>query len=228
MTTDLASTATATSLVRSRPARLPYWKRPLDVTLGLVAIALLSPVMLAAAAAIRLTGRGPILFRQTRIGRDERPFTMMKFRTMRVSADNDRVQNEIVRRELGGGATPDAGTGLYRPAQDPRVTQIGRFLRKLSIDELPQLFNVVRGDMSLVGPRPATPEEVQLFTPEQRRRHQCLPGITGLWQVSGRNRLSSREMLELDLVYVERCSLRLDLAILLSTPRAVLFDRFTG
>jgi lipopolysaccharide/colanic/teichoic acid biosynthesis glycosyltransferase len=104
---------------------------------------------------------------------------------------------------------------------------IGRFLRKCSIDELPQLLNVIRGDMSLVGPRPATPSEVDLFTPQQRRRHECPPGITGLWQVNGRNRVSSREMLDLDLVYVERSSLLLDLRILLRTPRAVLLDRYT-
>jgi lipopolysaccharide/colanic/teichoic acid biosynthesis glycosyltransferase len=152
---------------------------------------------------------------------------MYKFRTMRVTLDDDGVQNEIVREELEGTAAPDPATKLYRPADDPRITPVGRFLRKCSIDELPQLLNVVRGEMSLVGPRPATPSEVVLFTPQQRRRHQCRPGITGLWQVNGRNRLSSREMLDLDLAYVERSSLLLDLKILLRTPRAVLFDRYT-
>ena len=208
--------------------RVPRWKRSLDLGGATIAVILLAPVMLLAAIAVGLGSRGPILFRHTRIGRGERRFTMLKFRTMRVAGDNDAVQNEIVRSELAGTAKPDADTNLYRPADDNRITSVGRILRKLSIDELPQLINVIQGDMSLVGPRPATPDEVQMFTAEQRRRHQVLPGITGLWQVSGRNRLDTSEMLDLDLVYVERCSLRLDLAILFATPRAVLLDRFTG
>jgi lipopolysaccharide/colanic/teichoic acid biosynthesis glycosyltransferase len=206
---------------------IPAWKRVLDVTVGGVALILLSPLMLVAAALIRLTSAGPVLFRQARVGRGERTFTMLKFRTMRVAPAGAVEGVDAVREELEGTATPDEATGLYRPVNDPRITAVGRFLRSTSIDELPQLFNVIRGEMSLVGPRPALPAEVELFTPEQRRRHLRQPGVTGLWQVGGRNLLSSREMLELDVDYVERCSLRLDLQILLRTPRAVLFDRNT-
>jgi lipopolysaccharide/colanic/teichoic acid biosynthesis glycosyltransferase len=227
VTTPFASSGSILSVAAAVAPPVPRWKRLLDLGIGLPALILVSPVMIAAAGLIRLTSRGPILFRQTRVGYGEARFTMLKFRTMRVAPDDDRAQSEIVREELEGTASPDPETMLYRPADDPRVTAVGRVLRKCSIDELPQLLNVVRGEMSLVGPRPATPSEVELFTPQQRRRHECPPGITGLWQVSGRNRLSSREMLDLDLAYVERASLPLDIKILLRTPRAVLFDRFT-
>jgi lipopolysaccharide/colanic/teichoic acid biosynthesis glycosyltransferase len=204
-----------------RPASVPRWKRGLDLGVGLVALALLSPVMLAAAVAVRLSSPGPILFRQQRIGLNERPFTMLKFRTMYVDADHS-AQNALNLRELRGEAVAEGG--LYRLADDPRITPVGHFLRRYSVDELPQLLNLLRGEMSLVGPRPALPWEVDLFTPEQRRRHASPPGLTGLWQVSGRNRLSMQEMLALDLAYVQHCTLGRDLAILLRTPAAVLLD----
>ena len=152
---------------------------------------------------------------------------MFKFRTMHDAAADDAAERDLIVRELRGDAVPAADTNLFRPRSDPRVTSVGKFLRLMSIDELPQIFNVLRGEMSLVGPRPALPWEVDLFTIEQRRRHACLPGITGLWQVSGRNRLSSLEMIALDLEYVDRRSLWLDLSILLRTPKAVLLDRHT-
>jgi lipopolysaccharide/colanic/teichoic acid biosynthesis glycosyltransferase len=200
----------------------------LDVSVGLTALVVLSPVMLAAALLVRLTSRGPVLFRQERVGLNERPFTMLKFRTMRHGAADDESDRAAIAGELAGTARPDAGTGLYRPARDERVTAVGGVLRKFSIDELPQLFNVLRGEMSLVGPRPALRWEVAMFTADQRSRHACPPGMTGLWQVSGRNAVSSREMLALDLAYVGACSLLLDLKILLQTPAAVLFGRHTG
>lgn len=206
------------------PARVPRWKRALDLMAGIAALALLSPVMLAAAIAVRVSSRGPVLFRQTRIGLNERPFTMLKFRTMYVDADHG-AQNALNLRELRGEAV--AEDGLYRLAEDPRITPVGRILRRYSIDELPQLLNLLCGEMSLVGPRPALPWEVALFTPDQRRRHASLPGLTGLWQVSGRNRLSMQQMLDLDLAYVEGCTLGRDIAILLRTPAAVLLDRAT-
>jgi lipopolysaccharide/colanic/teichoic acid biosynthesis glycosyltransferase len=179
--------------------------------------------MLMAVILIRLTSRGPALYRQTRIGLGERPFTMLKLRTMRIDGD-DAAHRALNMRELLG--DPDAGTsdGAFKLEHDPRITPVGRFLRRFSIDELPQLFNVMSGDMSLVGPRPSLPWEVELYTPEQRRRHACMPGITGLWQVSGRNRLSMPEMLALDVAYLERRSLLLDIRILLRTPYALLFD----
>jgi lipopolysaccharide/colanic/teichoic acid biosynthesis glycosyltransferase len=203
---------------------LPLSKRILDLTLASVALAVFSPVILAAAFLIKLTSPGPILFRQTRIGQAEKPFTMLKLRTMHADAD-DRLHRELNKRELLGDATTRASDGIYKLQHDPRITKIGRFLRQFSIDELPQLINVLKGDMSLVGPRPSLPWEIELYSMEQRHRHQCLPGITGLWQVSGRNTLSMIEMLRLDVEYVERQSLRLDLWILLRTPYAVLFDR---
>ncbi len=199
-------------------------QRLFDLTLTIPILILIAPVLLLAAIAVGLTSRGPVLFRQIRVGRGEQPFWMLKFRTMYVDADH-RLQEEMNRRELMGEAV--AENGLYKPALDPRITPVGQVLRKSSIDELPQLFNVLKGEMSLVGPRPALPFEVELFTPEERRRHDCRPGITGVWQVCGRNRLSMRKMLALDLVYVNYRSFKLDLWVLLKTPKAVLFERAT-
>ena len=163
---------------------------------------------------------GSVLFRQIRIGRGERPFTMLKLRTMRLGSD-DSAFREFNTRELRGEPNP-TGDGILKLENDPRLLPMSRFLRRFSIDELPQLVNVILGDMSLVGPRPCLPWEVELFTPEQRRRHEVLPGITGLWQVSGRNLLTMQQMLALDLVYVEQQSFLLDLKILWQTVPAVL------
>jgi len=201
---------------------LPISKRVLDIVLGIAALAIAAPIMLIAGILIRLTSPGPALFRQTRIGQGERPFTLLKLRTMRIDAD-DRAHREFNIREIQGNVA--ASDGVFKLDGDSRVTPVGRVLRRYSIDELPQLFNVIRGDMSLVGPRPSLPWEVDLYTPEQRRRHDCRPGITGLWQVSGRNRRSMTEMLALDVSYAERRTLALDLWILLRTPKAVLFDK---
>ena len=195
----------------------------LDLVIAVCALLVAAPVMLAAAAVVRLTSPGPALYRQTRIGQGEQPFTILKLRTMRIDSD-DHVHRRFNTRELLGAPCAETSDGVFKLEDDARITPIGRFLRRFSIDELPQLFNVIRGDMSLVGPRPSLPWEVELYTPEQRRRHDCPPGITGLWQVSGRNRLSMPEMLALDVVYLERRSLRLDLWILLRTPSAVVFD----
>ncbi|HYG86283.1 MAG TPA: sugar transferase [Azospirillum sp.] len=200
-------------------------KRVLDAAGAVVLLVVLSPLLLAAAALVRLSGPGPVLFRQVRIGRHEVPFTMFKLRTMKVGCDNS-AQRDLNIRELRGEDTRD-GDGIFKIAGDPRITKGGALLRRYSIDELPQLINVVRGEMSLVGPRPSLPWEVELFTPEQRRRHDCLPGMTGLWQVSGRNRLSMTEMLALDVAYAEARSFSLDLSILLRTPRAVLSGKDT-
>jgi len=199
-------------------------QRLFDLALAIPILILIAPLLLVAAIAVAVSSRGPVLFRQVRIGRGEEPFWMLKFRTMYVDADH-RLQEEMNRLELLGEAV--AEDGLFKPAHDPRITPVGRFLRQSSIDELPQLFNVLKGEMSLVGPRPALPWEVELFTPEQRRRHACRPGITGIWQVCGRNRLSMRKMLALDLVYVRYRSVKLDLWVLLQTPKAVLFERAT-
>jgi lipopolysaccharide/colanic/teichoic acid biosynthesis glycosyltransferase len=199
-------------------------KRVLDLAVSCPLLLLCAPLMIGVTVLIRLTSRGPALIRQIRIGQNERPFTMFKFRTMYRNADDAPLRQMNI-RELLGDPEPATSDGVFKLEADQRITKVGRLLRRFSVDELPQLFNVLRGEMSLVGPRPSLPWEVELFTPEQRRRHEWPPGITGLWQVSGRNRLSMPEMLALDLVYTRSRSLRLDLWILWRTPGAVLFDR---
>jgi lipopolysaccharide/colanic/teichoic acid biosynthesis glycosyltransferase len=206
--------------------RVPRAKRAMDLLLASALLLCTAPILLGAIVLIRATSPGPAIFRQVRVGWRGRPFVMLKLRTMRIDGDDARFR-EYNAAELAGAASPDA-EGLYRLPDDTRVTSVGRVLRRLSIDELPQLVNVLRGEMSLVGPRPSLPWEVALLTAEQRRRLDCLPGLTGLWQVSGRNRLSMRQMIELDLDYVARRTLALDLKILLRTPRAVCLDRNTS
>jgi lipopolysaccharide/colanic/teichoic acid biosynthesis glycosyltransferase len=195
-------------------------KRVLDLALAVPALFVAAPVMLVAAILIRLTSRGPALYRQTRIGRGEQPFTMLKLRTMRIDGD-DAAQRAFNTREILGDADPGTSDGVFKLEQDPRITPVGRLLRRFSIDELPQLLNVISGEMSLVGPRPSLPWEVELYTPEQRRRHECMPGITGLWQVSGRSDLAWEETVRLDLYYVDHWSPVMDIAIILRTFSAV-------
>ena len=200
-------------------------KRLIDVTLALLALLLALPFLLLVALLVWLSSPGPVLYRQTRIGRGGRPFQMLKFRSMYADAD-DRIHREMNLRELQGDCEPlGTADGLFVLAHDPRITPLGHWIRRYSIDELPQFINVLRGEMSLVGPRPSLTWEVELFTPEQCRRHTCLPGITGLWQVSDRYRLSIPEMLALDLHYVETRSLKLDVWILWRTPAAILSSR---
>jgi lipopolysaccharide/colanic/teichoic acid biosynthesis glycosyltransferase len=201
--------------------RLLDTQRLLDVLVAVAALVVSAPVWVVAAVGIRLTSRGPILFRQWRIGRDGEPFQLLKFRTMVVGSD-DAAHRAMVRRELAGDADAGTSDGVFKLERDPRIIRAGRWLRATSLDELPQLVNVLRGEMSLVGPRPLEPWECELLDDRQRHRHDVRPGITGLWQVSGRNHLTTRQMLELDLRYVRERSLRADLAILAATPRAVL------
>jgi len=205
--------------VRARRVGGPGAKRGLDIAVAGTALVVLVPVLLLVAALIRLGSRGPALFRQTRVGLDSRPFLMLKFRTMQVDAD-DTSHREYIARMLAGEATPQRG--LYKLDADPRVTRMGAILRRTSLDELPQLINVLRGDMSLVGPRPALPYEVRQFPVWAAPRFAVRPGLTGLWQVSGRNRLAMTDGLLLDVEYVERHTLLLDLHILLRTVPAVL------
>jgi lipopolysaccharide/colanic/teichoic acid biosynthesis glycosyltransferase len=173
--------------------------------------------MFAIAMAVRLTSAGPALFRQTRVGRDGNEFTLLKFRTMVANAHE-------MRGELSHLNLCDSGP-LFKIAQDPRVTRVGAWLRRTSLDELPQLLNVVRGQMALVGPRPPLPTEVARYTDDIRRRLLVKPGLTGLWQVSGRSDLSWEESVRLDLRYVENWSLSLDASILLRTWSAVVKGR---
>ncbi|MFE3453689.1 sugar transferase [Nonomuraea sp. NPDC059194] len=188
-------------------------KSAFDKALAIVAIVLASPLMLAIVALIRMTSAGPAIFAQTRVGKHGREFTVLKFRTMVLNAD--AIKTDLVARSEGNGV-------LFKIRNDPRITRIGGWLRRYSVDELPQLFNVVRGDMSLVGPRPPLPEEVEQYGTDVRRRLVVKPGMTGLWQVSGRSDLSWEESVRLDLRYVENWSLALDLQILWKTGSAVL------
>ncbi|MCU1377643.1 MAG: putative undecaprenyl-phosphate glycosylphosphotransferase, partial [Acidimicrobiales bacterium] len=189
-------------------------KRAVDVLFAVLALVLIAPALTLIVLAIRLTSRGPVLFRQERVGRDGVMFPMFKLRTMFVGSE-DMV---IDLREA------EDGTALFKPARDPRVTPVGRVLRKLSLDELPQLWNVLRGEMSLVGPRPALASEMAMWSPELHGRLRVRPGITGLWQVH-RQDWSIEHYTRLDLYYVDNWSLRTDLAIMGRTIPAVLFGR---
>jgi lipopolysaccharide/colanic/teichoic acid biosynthesis glycosyltransferase len=195
--------------------------RGIDLLVSGTALVVLSPLLLALAGVVRATSPGPALFRQVRVGYRGQPFVMLKFRSMTDGCD-DAVHREYNQRELAGEDPRDGRDGVYKPAADPRITRVGRLLRSTSLDELPQLINVLRGDMSLVGPRPALDWEVALYQPHHHERFLVKPGITGLWQVSGRNLLSMREALDLDVEYVRRRSVELDLRILARTVPTVL------
>ena len=207
---------TTTRTVAKPSSRYRPTKRVLDAVVALGLLVLASPIWLVCALAVRLTSRGPILFRQERIGQDGQTFTLLKFRTMTVNNDDSAHRAYVSALHAGGG--PTTVDGIFKIDDDPRVTPAGSWLRRYSLDELPQLINVLKGEMSLVGPRPCLGYEWELYSPLERRRSAVLPGLTGLWQVSGRNRLSVPEMLELDLGYVDNACLRLDLKILASTP----------
>ncbi len=201
-------------------------KRMMDVTGSLILLLLLSPIFFLIAAAIKLTSRGPVLFRQQRIGEHGTPFTFLKFRSMYIN--NDASQHkEYVRQLIAGQAAKHSangeGEGVFKLTNDPRITTVGNFLRRTSLDELPQFINVLRGEMSLVGPRPPVPYEVEAYATWHRRRLlEAKPGITGLWQVQGRSRVGFDEMVRLDLRYAAQSSPWLDVKILLQTPKAVI------
>lgn len=196
-------------------------KRVMDIALSLVLILITAPLLLVLCCLVRLTSAGPALFRQQRLGRDMRPFTLLKLRTMRVGED-DRIHRDYVASLLSAQhPAAVAGSGLYKLDGDPRVTRLGAWLRRTSLDELPQLVNVLGGAMSLVGPRPMLAWEAELLGPPHRSRFAVKPGMTGLWQVSGRSRLPLRRALDLDSEYVASRSLRADLAILARTGPAV-------
>jgi lipopolysaccharide/colanic/teichoic acid biosynthesis glycosyltransferase len=199
-------------------------KRALDVVGATFGLLLSIPILAIAMVAIAIDSRGPVLYHQTRVGRDGRPFRVHKLRTMRTGND-DREHGAYVAALIDGSAQRHGE--LFKIRDDPRCTRVGRFLRESSLDELPQLWNVLRGEMSLVGPRPATPAESELMDPSARRREEVKPGMTGLWQVCGRSRLGYDEMIDLDLRYVRTWSPLGDLGILVRTPLAV-FRRETA
>jgi len=191
-------------------------KRALDLALSALGLIALSWLMALVALLVKLTSRGPVFFHQQRAGQNGEPFVLLKFRSMRLDA-------ELARRELAHRNEMDGP--VFKMRGDPRITRVGRFLRRSSLDELPQLANVLLGQMSLVGPRPLPLDEAQHLPPEHQRRHDVPPGLTGLWQVRGRNDLPYAEMMRLDLEYVARRSLWLDLRILAATVSAVLSGR---
>jgi exopolysaccharide biosynthesis polyprenyl glycosylphosphotransferase len=191
-----------------------FFKRTIDVIISLVSLVLLAPVFLLIGVAICLDSPGSPIFRQIRVGKSERLFSCYKFRSMRQGADDEK-ERLLPHNEANG--------VFFKIRDDPRITRIGRVLRRTSMDELPQLFNVLMGDMSLVGPRPATPAEVQRYQPWHKQRLDVAPGMTGLWQVSGRSELSFDEMVLLDLYYIENWSPLLDLQMMLRTvPKVIL------
>ena len=205
-------------------------KRQFDVMAASACLALCAPLLGVIALLIKAGSGGPILFRQTRIGLGGRPFVMYKFRSM-----YDAVDSAPHRRHTEGlilackGMRAEAGGSRWIGLQDdPRITPVGRVLRRLSLDELPQLFNVLRGEMSLVGPRPALPYEVEVYEEWHRQRFAALPGITGFWQVRARNRVSFDDMVRMDLEYLRRRSLWLDLQLLVQTPWAALVGEGIG
>jgi exopolysaccharide biosynthesis polyprenyl glycosylphosphotransferase len=204
----------STWVIRSKIVR--SLKRALDVTVASVMIVFASPIMIVTAIAIRLNSPGPILFRQIRVGKDGEHFPCYKFRSMYIDAEQ-RLKDLMAKNEADG--------PVFKMKNDPRITSVGRVIRKLSIDELPQLFNVLKGEMSLVGPRPALPSEVAKYTYEQIGRLHAIPGITGLQQVSGRSDIDFKRWVELDLQYISEQSLWNDLGILLKTIPAVIFSK---
>ncbi len=205
--------STDASTLRQVPTWYPIAKRLLDIVGSFVGIILFAPLMAVVALAIRIDSPGPILFRQIRAGKGGTPFAFLKFRSMRQDAE--KLLPSL--RHLNETTGP-----IFKMQKDPRVTRVGRFIRKYSLDELPQLFNVLRGDLSLVGPRPHTPEEVKVYKPFQMKRLSVPPGIICLREVSGRSKFGFDEWIALDLEYVERQSFWLDLHILLRVIPAVL------
>ena len=195
---------------------MPFWKRFLDVFALLLALPVLLPVFIAVAIAIKLDSPGPVIFKQMRAGRGARPFAFYKFRSMYADAEQHRTELEALNEQVGP---------IFKIHDDPRITRVGRLLRRWSIDELPQVWNVLMGDITLVGPRSPMLNEVAAYEPWQRRRLSVMGGITCIWQVSGRSQISFHEWMRMDMQYVQRACLKLDLWLLARTVPAVLFGR---
>ena len=200
-------------------------KRVFDLVAATLLLLLTAPLMAVVAVAIKATSRGPVFYVQKRVGYRGALFSCLKFRSMHEDSD-DATHRAYTHRWITENAphSTSGGNNVHKIVDDPRVFGVGRWIRKFSIDELPQLFNVLHGDMSLIGPRPAISYEVEVYSPWHKRRFAVRPGITGLWQVSGRNRLSFDEMICLDIAYLENWSLPLDLLILAQTVRVVLLE----
>lgn len=196
----------------TQQGRAAVLKRLLDIAGSATALTLLLPVFVVCAVAVKASSRGPVFFRQTRVGRDGKTFTCFKFRSMRRDAHSHL-------EDLRGSNIQDGPA--FKVRDDPRITRVGRILRKFSLDEMPQFLNVLFGDMSIVGPRPAIPTEVAKYTLWQRRRISVKPGLTCIWQVYGRNRVSFDRWVAMDLYYIDNWSLRLDFQLLVRTVEAV-------
>lgn len=199
-------------------------KRCIDIAGSLAAILVLSPVFLVIAALVKFTSKGPVLFRQTRVGQFGKKFTFLKFRSMRVNNDAAIHKDYVTKFIAGKGEKQPGGEGaVFKITNDPRVTSIGRLIRRTSLDELPQFFNVLKGEMSLVGPRPPVPYEFEVYDVWHRTRvFEVRPGITGLWQVNGRSKTNFDDMVRLDLQYARTWTIWMDLKILAKTPKAVM------
>ncbi|CAM3269372.1 sugar transferase [Paenibacillus lupini] len=206
--------ATLYTAYERRPLRLYLMiKRGFDLIAASAGMIMLAPIFLLVALCIKLESpKGSVFFYQTRVGRNEQVFKMFKFRSMVANAE-ELLEGLLSQNEIEG--------AMFKMKEDPRITKVGKFIRKTSIDELPQLWNVIKGDMSLVGPRPALPREVQNYSSYDKLRLKVLPGCTGLWQVSGRNELSFQEMVELDLKYIEERGFLFDLKLVLLTVRVM-------
>lgn len=200
-------------------------KRIIDIISSSVAIILFFPLLVLIAILIKLGSPGPVFFKQTRIGENGHKFNFLRFRTMKYGMDDEPIQLSYLSKLLSGELGPEKGDSALKLSNDPRMTRIGKYLRAASLDEVPQLINVLMGDMSMVGPRPAIPYEIGLYDEWHKGRLKARPGITGLWQVSGKKELTFDEMVLLDLQYINKWSLWLDIKILIKTPWMVLTDQ---
>ncbi|MBN1164774.1 MAG: sugar transferase [Candidatus Krumholzibacteriota bacterium] len=206
--------------IRRRAWYERFLKRFIDVSMALMVLILGFPFFLAIALLIKITSRGPIFFKQDRIGENGYNFALFKFRTMRPDNDDSahrEFTKNFIKGHLSKSALDEPGDNLYKLAQDPRITAVGSFLRKTSLDELPQFINILKGEMTIVGPRPPLEYEYQHYEDWHKLRLEVRPGLTGLWQVSGRSSVPFHEMVMLDLYYIEQWSLLLDIKIMLRT-----------
>lgn len=220
-----STVATAKAVSHTAGYGYRFIKRTLDLLISVAFLFLLLPLWLLIAVLIKLDSRGPVVFSNRVVGKDGRNFTLYKFRSMRPASNQDDHRLDVKRNLLEGRPTTedDKGRPVFKTAlvDASRITRVGKFLRRTSLDEAPQFWNVLRGEMSVVGPRPALPYEAELYDQAQRRRFAVKPGLTGLYQVSARNRVPISEMVRLDLEYAERQSLGLDLLIMAKTPMAM-------
>jgi lipopolysaccharide/colanic/teichoic acid biosynthesis glycosyltransferase len=205
-----------------------FAKRVLDIVLALGLILFFAPFMLLISIGIRISSPGPILYRQTRIGKDGKPFRMLKFRSMQV-VNNPDLHREYVQMLIKQNTDPRAmGKSSVKMVGDPRITGVGKYLRKFSLDELPQFFNVLNGEMSMVGPRPPLPYEYEVYSDWHKQRMQVAPGITGVWQVKAHNTVPFDDMVKMDIEYIQTMNLWLDLKIMVLTPVEMIRGRGAG